>query len=224
MKNKLKIILEKLSKQELEDFVKQDFSNSDIDLQNYAIGILSTLNDIEKLNQAKTQIETQLSAIKFQLEYKTQTLGDIKKNGMHLNIDDCWMVDVISLLVRKLPYVEYWDKNNNSICFSTEEEANEYVDYAGKIKVGNKFKIIDKGKHNDGTYNESARKFYNIEPSKSKEYCFDDNKVWKIKKVGYYEDKLIIPYVEREFLDDDNQVKIEWEMPRYLYKNIIFVD
>ena len=33
MKNKLTKILDKLSKQELEDFIKQDFSNSDIDLQ-----------------------------------------------------------------------------------------------------------------------------------------------------------------------------------------------
>ncbi len=222
MKNRLKLILKELSKSELELFVRCIFPEDEAYLKDYASNVLNDIIEIEKLEIIKSQLETQLSSINHSLNDKKEKLNTVKNSTFRIDLDECWMVNIISLLVKNLPYEEYWKNQDNSICFPTEEEANEYISYASKIKVGNKFKVIDLGKHNDGTYNESAKKFYNI--TRDRQYCFDSNKIWKIKAVGYYEDKRIIPYVEREFINDEQEHKIEWEMPRYLYKNIIFVD
>lgn len=191
----------------------------------------NVIKDIYKRLKAVKKIEKQIKHYKSTLEslqYANSTLREdlyskLNRNNFVPGIEECFEFNILTKQIEKRTYSSY-QENENCKYFKTEEEANNYKDFCDKLKNGVKFKIKNKGKWNDGIYNKNAKSFYNVEDRKQV-YNFDDrDKIWTIVKTGYFENAMPMPLTEYYFKNDEGNEVIEWEIPRYMYGNIEFVE
>ena len=234
MKDTLKGILtshshvSNISIKDLKTFLSNDFdvTNSDNELLKHkAKKILKLLKSVKRQKKLIKEYNAAIKDAKSLLSKTICTIYDeiTCDNDLMLNVDTCYSVHILSRLIHENVYYDSIKNNTMLHNFSSKEDAERYVDFLSKIKPGTRFKCIRPGHWNDGVYNSDAKSFYGIS-DRERVYCFDNDKVWTIKAIGYFEDGLIIPFTEYECTDADGKPATDWQLPRYLYNNIEFIE
>lgn len=213
--------IDELNLLELKDFIKKCGDD------NYCKDIAK---DILKQLKAKKEIEKQIKSHKnilSSLELSESLIREdlyskINKNGYVPNVEECYKLNFLSKRIEVVTASEY-SVDENCKYFKTENEAIDYLNFIEKIKIGVRFKIKNQGNWNDGVFNKDAKKFYNIE-TQERVYNFDKDKIWTIVKVGYFENCLPMPLTEYLCKDESGNDIIDWQIPRYMYNNIEFIE
>jgi hypothetical protein len=212
--------IDELDKKSLKVFI----NNCDNEqYKNIAKNVLEHLKTKKNLEKQIKESQKKLSSLYVSNGLVREKLGSIlNNNGFIPNLEVCYRVNCLSKRMEEWVVGEY-ETNENFRYFKTESEAKEYIDFLDKIKVGVRFKIKDKRKWNNGWFNDDAKKFYEISERETV-YNFDDDKIWTIVKTGYFEDGSPMPLTECKCKDDEGRDIIDWEIPRYMFRNVIFIE